>query len=95
MEPISILRAVLALIFVLVLMGLTAIAAGRGGIGFRSRGAPKERRLEVLASLALDNRRRLVLVRRDKTSHLIMLGAGHEQIIETGIDLPREDRDDS
>lgn len=48
--------------------------------------APKpEKRLEVTDQAAIDNRRRLVLVRRDNVEHLIMTGGPVDVVIETNI----------
>lgn len=78
----SYLRFVLALVAVLGLIGLIAWAARRFGLvpgGAISAG--RGRRLVVVESLAVDGKRRLVLVRRDDREHLLLLGAG------TGSDL--------
>ena len=49
-------------------------------------GGPKPlRRLSVTEQFNLDNRRRLVLVRRDNVEHLIMTGGPVDVVIETGI----------
>lgn len=44
-----------------------------------------EKRLEVVDQATLDGRRRLVLIRRDNTEHLIMTGGPVDVVIETGI----------
>lgn len=49
---------------------------------FRQKG---ERRLEVVDHASLDNRRKLVLIRRDDVEHLIMTGGPVDIVIETGI----------
>ncbi|MCV0371419.1 hypothetical protein [Filomicrobium sp.] len=49
---------------------------------FRARQEP---RLDVVAQTNLDGRRRLVLIRRDDTEHLIMTGGPVDVVIETGI----------
>jgi hypothetical protein len=48
-------------------------------------GQPPDRRLDVVEHAAVDNRRRLVLVRRDNVEHLIMTGGPVDVVIETGI----------
>ena len=81
------LRFVLALAFVL---GLIAAAAwafrrfGRNGALPRRQGANR-RRLAIVEAVALDARRRLVLVRRDDCEHLLIVGAQGETVVETGI----------
>lgn len=83
------LKFVFALVFVLALIaGLTTLAR-RLGYGFRTpiRGG-KQRRLDVIEILPLDAKRRLVLVRRDGTEHLVLLGPGSDLVVEGGIDRP-------
>lgn len=46
---------------------------------------PKNRRLGLVETTALDGRRRLILVRRDNVEHLIMTGGPIDVVIETGI----------
>lgn len=86
MEFETYIRFILALIFVIALIGLLAWAARRFGV---ARNAPhvrgKDRRLAVVEMAMLDSKHRLVLVRRDKTEHLLLLGATGELVVETGI----------
>lgn len=85
------LRFLLALIFVIGLIVAAAWLARRLGLGGNLTHKPgKQRRLAIVEVSALDNRNRLVLVRRDKVEHLILLGAQDHLLIETGI---RPDRD--
>jgi len=79
-------RFLIALVFVLALIGLIAWLARRFGVGrvaVRVRGAA--RRLEIIEMTAIDAKRRLVLLRRDRTEHLVLLGATSELLIESGI----------
>lgn len=48
----------------------------------------KKHRLQIVESLPLDLKRRLVIVRRDDTEHLIVLGATSETVIEQNITPP-------
>lgn len=79
------------LLIVLIAGGLIAAAiAARGylsGIPALSGvfGPTPDRRLDVVEHAAVDNRRRLVLVRRDNVEHLIMTGGPVDVVIETGI----------
>ena len=91
------LRFIVALIFVLALIGVLAWLARRYGPGGRMAMAPgRNRRLAIVETRPLDGRRRLVLVRRDDVEHLLLLGAGGEVVVETGIpagtDAPPADR---
>lgn len=88
MEPETYLRFALALIFVLALIGLLAWLARRMGFGIpvqSFRQQKKSRRLGMVEVMALDGRRRLVLLRRDGVEHLVILGPAGETVIETGI----------
>jgi flagellar protein FliO/FliZ len=88
MSALDYLRFVSALIFVLALIGVLAWAARRFGVAGRL-GAPRSQgRLAVVETAVLDARRRLVLVRRDSTEHLLLLGPTSELVVETGITPP-------
>jgi flagellar protein FliO/FliZ len=79
----ELIRAGGALAVVLGLMGALALAARRfgwAGPGAPPGGAP--RRLEVVEAVALDHRRRAVLLRRDGVEHLIIMGPGAETVVE-------------
>jgi flagellar protein FliO/FliZ len=47
--------------------------------------SPKQRRIGVVESVAVDGRRRLLLVRRDNVEHLVMIGGPVDVLVETGI----------
>lgn len=47
-----------------------------------------EPRLSVVEQTSVDNRRKLLLVRRDGVEHLIMTGGPVDVVIETGINSP-------
>ena len=81
------LRFALALALVLGLIGLAAWAARRFGMGGRVRvsaGAKPGKRLAIAEVLAVDNKRRLVLVRRDGVEHLLLLGPHGDTLVERG-----------
>ncbi len=64
------------------------------GTGLRSLtsrffGPKLDRRLAVMEQASVDNRRRLILVRRDNVEHLIMTGGPVDVVIETGIGAGR------
>ena len=84
MEIESYLRFLLALIFVLGLIGAAALLARRVFVGARFMPkAGKTSRLSVEEVLPIDARRRLLLVRRDRQEHLILLGASQDLLIES------------
>lgn len=93
MEPhdfagISLIKFAVAALTVIGLIGLFAWAlkafAARGWIAPRTGPA---RRLRIVDSLALDARRRLVIIRCDDVEHLLLLGA-EETVIKTDLPSP-------
>jgi flagellar protein FliO/FliZ len=89
MELDTYMRFVLALLFVLALIGIVAWLARKAGLGTRvvkTKGVG--RRLSIVEVSPVDGKRRLVLVRRDGVEHLVLLGATGETVIETGIAPP-------
>jgi flagellar protein FliO/FliZ len=84
----EILRVLFGLVAVLGLIGLCALGARRAGLVSMSGGFSKKRRLSVVETLALDARRRLVIVKCDGKEHLIVLGANGETIVENNLDAP-------
>ena len=88
-------RFVLALLFVLGLIGLLAFVLRRFGLGgvrispaVRGTARNTERRLSVVEVATVDTRHRLVLVRRDSVEHLVLLGANSDLLIESNIGAP-------
>lgn len=80
------LRAAAALILVLGLIGLGAWGLRRFGWGMKVAAVRNaDRRLAVQEVLTLDARHRLVLVSRDGTEHLLLLGLDGNRIVETGV----------
>ena len=89
MEYDDYLRFLAALVFVLGLITLIAWAARRFGLGGKlTPNSGKDRRLSVVEVVVLDSRRKLVLVRRDRTEHLVLLGSGPDLLLESGIAAP-------
>ena len=81
-------RFLLALVFVVALIAILAWAARRFGVAGRIGSGKPGRRLAVVESAALDGKRRLVLIRRDDTEHLVLIGAETATVIESGIGVP-------
>ena len=86
-------KFVLALVFVLGLIGALAWTARRFGLGGKLTPNTGSRRLSVSEVMPLDARHKLVLLRRDGTEHLVLLGAGADLLLESGIAAPKETRD--
>jgi flagellar protein FliO/FliZ len=77
-------RFLLALAVVVALIGILAWAARRFGLGQPGFAAGKGR-LAIVEMRSVDAKRRLVLIRRDDTEHLVLLGADSALLIEGGI----------
>ncbi len=48
-------------------------------------GKREGKRLQIVDSLLIDPRRRLVLVRKDQTEHLLLLGPNNDIAVETNL----------
>ena len=59
-----------------------------GGLGRIGRG--RVPRLAVIDAMAVDGRRRLVLIRRDNVEHLILVGGPSDLVVEQSIQRPRQ-----
>jgi flagellar protein FliO/FliZ len=83
---------VLALVFVLALIGILGAVARRLGLGsIRAAKGAAERRLSIVEVRPLDAKRKLILLRRDQVEHLIIIGPTSETLIECGISASRDD----
>ena len=79
------LRFILALAGVLALIAIAAFILKRVGWGGMRTPRSAQKRLGISAAIALDGRRRLVLVRRDDVEHLLLVGGPADLVVETGI----------
>ncbi len=85
------LRFMFALILVLGLIAALTWAARRFGFGGQlTPNAGRTPRLSVIEVRTLDSRRKLVLLRRDASEHLVLLGPNQDLLLESGIAAPRE-----
>jgi flagellar protein FliO/FliZ len=79
--------AVAAILFVIALAALAAWAFrtffGRSGTAGFMR--PRDKRLAVVETAPVDGRRKLLLLRRDDTEILVMIGGPVDTVLETGI----------
>jgi flagellar protein FliO/FliZ len=78
-------RFLLALVFVVALIGVLAWLARRFNLGNRAFATGGNRRLAIVETAPLDAKRRLLLVRRDNVEHLVLLGPDRALLIEGGI----------
>ena len=89
MEFTAYFKFLLALVFVLALIGLMAWGTRRIGIMRGTvRAGDGKRRVEIVEIAPIDSKRKLMLVRRDRTEHLLLLGTTGDLVVETGIDAP-------
>lgn len=90
METTSYLNLILALAFVIGLILAAGWVARRLGFATIAAGRRGRRRLGIVEVLPLDNRSRLVLVRRDQCEHLLLIGGGDAAVVERGLPAPAE-----
>lgn len=84
-------RFLMALVFVLALIALAGWCVRRyGGLRGVIRPRSGNNRLEIVEITPIDSKRRLVLVKRDKTEHLLLLGMTQDLVVETGIPSPSD-----
>jgi flagellar protein FliO/FliZ len=73
-----------ALVLVLGLLGFAWLAARRYGLPGIVQGQAL-RRLSIVETLMIGPRHKLVLLKRDGTEHLMLIGPQGAEVIETGI----------
>jgi flagellar protein FliO/FliZ len=80
-------RFTVALVAILALLAAFAWLVRRYGVGGQARGGGK-RRLAIVEVMPIDGKRRLILLRRDSTEHLVLLGPDRALLVESGIAAP-------
>lgn len=78
-------RILFAFFIVVGFIGIAAMLARRTGLAAGAKAFARERRLALVDSLAIDARRRAVIIRCDGREHLILLGQTGETFIEGNI----------
>ena len=92
MDASNYVRFIAALLFVLGLVAFASWFAKRSGIGGRVNAAKRaDRGLQLIEAMTVDAKHRAILIRRDDTEHLVLLGPATDLVIETGIKAPRAD----
>ena len=82
----EIIRLLLALAFVIALMGGLALVLKRLGLGIaEAKNTTGQKRLHLLESLPLDTRRRVVIIECDEKQHLVLLGVNDDTVIDINI----------
>ena len=97
MDTVDPTRFIFAFIFVLGLIGLSAVALRRYGqsasskffMGRALNPTLQSNRLQVLEVRYIDARRKLVLVRRDEVEHLLLLADNRELVIESSVPISK------
>jgi flagellar protein FliO/FliZ len=83
-------RFLLALLFVLGLIGVMVFVGRRFNLTPKVTSAKGNRRLRIVEILPVDAKRRMILVRRDNVEHLVMLSAANDLVIERNIAVDKE-----
>ena len=77
-------KFLVAMVFVLGLIWGFALVAKHFGLGNREPvKRSRSKRLSIIETMALDAKRRVVIVRHDDTEHLLLLGNSGEQVIRS------------
>lgn len=84
MEFIDVLRYFGALILVLAMVGGAGLLARRFGVPGVTK-ATNIKRLQVVETLMLAPRQRLIILRRDDVEHVVLSGPDGASVIESGI----------
>lgn len=88
----SYLQFILALLLVLGLIAILAWLMRRFGLGGALRPG-NQRRLQIVEATPLGPRHRLMLVRRDRVEHLLLLGPQGDIVVESGIERAEFDQE--
>jgi flagellar protein FliO/FliZ len=94
METPEILRFLMALVFVVSLMGgLWVILKKLGMNGGFTMQQGKKRRLKIVEILPIDVKHKAVLLRCDDKDHLVILGPNGETVVEQSMPVGEEKND--
>lgn len=78
----------IALAIVIILIVLAVWLVKVVGDATRGVGRGRNRRLLIIDSIAIDNKRQAVIIRRDEVEHLIVIGGANDLLIEAGFQAP-------
>jgi flagellar protein FliO/FliZ len=84
MEYAALARVAFALFTVLGMIALAAFVAKKAGLARSAAALAGRKRLALVESLALDARRRAVILRCDGRDHLVILGPSGETLLASG-----------
>lgn len=85
MEGPDYIRFVLALAFVLALMGIVAHLLKRYGTGRFAMPSKTDKRLTVIETRMVDSRHKLALVKCDDQEHLLLISPENQCVIQSNI----------
>jgi len=85
MELFDFARIFFALLAVIGMIGLAAVFARKMGLASGSLSLGRERRLALVETLPLDNKRRAAIIRCDGREHLVVLNPNNVTVIERGL----------
>ena len=88
MEVEKIINMLLALVFVVALMGILALLAKKFGLN-NAKGA-QGKRLKIVEILTIDSKRKAAILQCDQKQHLVILSQNGETVIDKEIPLPTE-----
>lgn len=94
MEYSAYVKAIFALLFVLGLIGLISILCKKFMQGQFLQRSIKSKRLQIEEVLFIDTKRKLVLIKRDSTEHLLLLGVNSETVVERDINSQKNDTEE-
>ncbi|WP_158541531.1 flagellar biosynthetic protein FliO [Pelagibacterium lacus] len=88
----NVITVAVALAIVLVLIVLAIWLVKFVGDATSGVGRGRNRRLLVIDSIPIDNKRQAVIIRRDETEHLIVIGGPNDLVVESGFEAPQVQR---
>ena len=94
MDATDYIKMIVALLFVLALMAGLTLILKKLGLQGKTLSTGKKR-LKIVEILPLDARRRLMLIQRDDVQHLVITNGTSETLVETNIEAPKEDHEES
>ncbi|HPQ50932.1 MAG TPA: flagellar biosynthetic protein FliO [Alphaproteobacteria bacterium] len=94
MDTIELVRFFVAFLFVMALMGGLWLALRKLGLnGHIPVTQISKRRLKIVEVMALDPRRKAIILRRDDKEHLVILGSSGETVVESSFPAKAENPD--
>lgn len=83
----QILKLILALVFVLSLMGGLALLLRKLGLSTMGGTSGNKRRIKIIEALALDARRRAVILQCDQKQYLVIMGPNGETLVDSNLSI--------